>query len=184
MTTAFPVAFRPMRESDRGFVIAGWLRSYSKGTGSMRAEPPSRYSQSQRAVVEAALARGTCLVAHSLSDDDALHGFACATVNECAGCGLCEGRGSCGELHYVYVTLTRRRQGLARALLTELAHRGVVCRAYSHRTVTGDRVLSSRFGLQFSQHAIVRLLHAHQEDLRARGHQDGTGPHPDVARCG
>lgn len=172
---AFPVSFRQMRESDRGFVVSGWLRSYSSGTGAMRAESMTRYKPSQRAVIDAAIARGTCLVACSPDDDDALYGFAVATSDSCAGCGRCQGRGVCGELHYVYVIQTRRRQGLARALLVELASRGLHVRSYTHRTVTGDRVLS-KMGLGYAQHGTVRLLHAHQEDLRSRWDSGGHAP--------
>lgn len=180
----FPVTLRPMRETDRGFVIGGWLNSYLRGTGAMRVEPIDRYKPAQRAIIAAALERGVCIVACSPSDEDALHGFVVGTRNDCAGCGLCEGRGSCGELHYAYVTLTRRRQGLARMMLYELARGGVVARSYSHRTIVGDRVLS-KLGLRYSQHATVRLLHAHQEDLRTRWNQgDGPATDPVLPRCG
>jgi hypothetical protein len=95
-------AFDSSRPGERGFVLATWVRSYaSHWRGAARISRAERHARLVQKILGAENAR--TIVACSEQAHDALHGWACAVPGE--------------ALHYVYVALELRCNGLARALI-------------------------------------------------------------------
>lgn len=104
---------RPPAESDVGFIVENWLRSYRDQARYHDLIPDPVYwaEDGHRGTVLRALAECSSLVA---SDGDRLVGFVCG-----------EGH----TLHYVFVRPERRRSGIARQLMEAagLARDVLVC---------------------------------------------------------
>lgn len=133
-TLPFPCELRDAREDDTGFVIGSWLESHHRGSKLARRVRWADYRDPQRRICRRLLRRGVCVVACDPEAPDHLHGFA---LGERAGSRL--------VLHFVYVRQTRRRAGLASALVRELERRlstrGIT---YTSETYVGEDVISRK----------------------------------------
>lgn len=117
---AFPATLRPMEPRDLGYVLGYWLASY----GVTVREPRGAWRRRERPRILDMILGGECVVAADPDDDDALFGFAC---------------GDSGALHYVFVRQTRRRGGLASAMVRALMASGVVPLTHTYTTRDGAR---------------------------------------------
>jgi len=138
----FPVAVRPATEADTGYILAHWSDSLFQGSLERLAgnDPTSmwlgrlndflgsgwraEWKARQRSQILPRLSGEVCLVAHRPEEPDTLWGFL---------------SGSPTALHSVFVKQTRRRGGLASALLVAAMGQGVVPLSHSHRTPMGDK---------------------------------------------
>lgn len=95
---------RPMRETDRSFVLESWLRSYQ--TSAFAVRRGMRYMAEQRAISEWCLLHGGAAVACDETDPDVILGWCCGSAG--------------ARLDYVYVKHGARRLGVAEGLLSAL----------------------------------------------------------------
>jgi GNAT superfamily N-acetyltransferase len=145
----------PMRPGDRAYVFDNWLKSHAdtlypeSDSGRARCMlPRPHYMRAQGLLIEDLLRKATCLVYRSEVDDVVIRGYAVGEVHDGELC-----------LHWLYTRSSRRRQGVATALLEVLAselgcqERGV----YTHLKNPGCRWLDAR-GFRFSPIALRRSV--------------------------
>ena len=96
-----PVAFRPMRESDRGYIYMTWMRSLQ----AMTDMPPARFVAWQKPIVEWAIDYCDIMVACDPAAPDSIFGW------------TAQFQGHAGHvLAYTYVMNSLRHHGLASEL--------------------------------------------------------------------
>lgn len=102
-----PLKFRPLKESDLGFLYNSWLKSYrnSKLTKSWKNEA---YFAAQAQTIEALLKRSDVRVAVDPDSDGHIYGY---IVRDAFHPKV---------VHFLYVKQTFRRLGIARSLLSEI----------------------------------------------------------------
>ena len=99
-----PIAIRPMRESDLGFVTDAWLRSYREGNFGV---PHDEFFETQRRVIKALFRQSKVALAVDPSDADQIFGF---IVWQPRSEGKC-------LLHWAFTKHAFRRFGVFRHLL-------------------------------------------------------------------
>lgn len=109
-----PLVVRPARASDRGYVLKNWLRSYAESRFAREAGKP--YWRGEARLIDRHIERGEVNVAAYAEDDDVIAGFICASYR---------------VLHFVFVTESYRRKGIAKMLVDSLSAEPDV---YSRRT--------------------------------------------------
>lgn len=129
LAAAFPITLRLAEERDMGFIVSHWLTSLrADQRHRLNAERRRRKKKTggdEKAKILGLISSSTTIVACDPDSDGAIvYGFAC---------------GDSGHLHYVFARETRRRGGLATAMLRELMDRGVRPAIHSYATRDGSR---------------------------------------------
>ena len=91
---------RPLRESERPFVLSSWLRSY-RNAPTMRLVDNATYYAKQAELILAVLDASRTTVAADPEDDTVIWGFIVVEYDVC---------------HYAYVKHLMRRNGIAREM--------------------------------------------------------------------
>lgn len=100
MSAEATCVIRPLREEERAFVLAAWLKSY-RNAPLMRLVDNRTYYVKQAENIIAMLENSRCFVAADPEDDTVLWGFIVVEFDFC---------------HYVYVKHLMRHHGIARTL--------------------------------------------------------------------
>ncbi len=115
-----PVRIRDARDSDFGFILDTWRRSFEGAPAVVDADPNHLFGELAIMIGRALKRAGAIVrVACDPEDDDVLLGFV-----------ACNG----SELHYAYVKRDLRNHGIVPAMLD-----GLEIRSYTFRTPAGDR---------------------------------------------
>lgn len=125
---ALALGFRSLRDTDRGFILSAWSRSYERAPA-VRLADPAHYRCEMAITIGRILKTAKVLVAHDPEDENTIAGFAVYTD---------------GELHYVYVRggepeTSMRKMGIARTLLSQLP-----IKSYTFRTEAFERRIRPR----------------------------------------
>lgn len=108
MSTVFCV-FRDANENDDGFIYNSWLKSYFDGGIWARHVPAQIFFDNHKKVVKTLLQNSRVIIACNPSDSSQIFGYS-----------VIEKSYSAPTIHYMYVKLTYRRLGIARALMNEI----------------------------------------------------------------
>jgi len=132
----YPVRYRVATPDDVGFLLSSWLESWHDGCPLMRTVRFRDFKPAARAMAVRLLASSVAMVACDPDDETAILGYAVGEPRVEGG----------PLLHYVYVRHSRRRHGLAKALVERCrAHIGAPkWAAYTHETYVTRRIDPAR----------------------------------------
>ena len=116
------IKVRPIKDTDRDFVINAWLMAHRNSSECVRQSNPTYYSN-QEPLIQRLLDVATTLVATADDDDDQLAGF--ITFQHIDGVPV---------VHYFFVKNLFRRRGIARELFAAANINPALPLVYTHLT--------------------------------------------------